>query len=227
MNNEDINITDKYIDILQINKKIILKKDLKKIAKEQNITKKTLLKMLKEQSYEYDKKSKGYIDTKSNTNPLKIDTMSLESAIENFISIQQQINENTTKKYDEIIEDKSVIKSNTDLARAENTRLESAIEKLMYMQFEFNKNITEHYCKLAETIEQLAENKETNNKNENIIDAEVSLVADKNWTHTPSNLKADENTLKEYDRICKERLKNLKKQEVTTIMIKQFIQQYQ
>lgn len=86
------NKIDIYREMLQINTDVILSRDLSKIAKDHNIRKKTLRKMLKKRGYVYDFKSKGYICTKSVTESLKLASTALEDNINNLIRLQFEFN---------------------------------------------------------------------------------------------------------------------------------------
>lgn len=169
MSELEINLIDKYEDVLQINKEVILKKDIKGLAKEHNLTKKTLLKILNERGFEYDRKQKGYICIKSATKGLEMASATLEDTVEKFI----------------------------------------------VMQLELNKRLLEQ-----------SHSATTSDNTEEIIDVEANYVPEQDWDYVKKSLKVDKDISDEYDRLCEKEFKGLKKQEVTTIMMKQFIQQH-
>lgn len=98
MEDKEIISLDNYKEMLQINTNVVLKKDIKKIAKEHNITRHTLLKILAAKGYEYDRKSKGYICIKSATEHLKTSSATLEDNINKFIKFQLDFNKNILEK---------------------------------------------------------------------------------------------------------------------------------
>lgn len=157
---------EKFKEIIQKPDVVLLKKDLRKIAKEYQITRKNLIKKINKNGYEYDRKAKGYICLNSNTEVLRNDYNAFYYSLEK-------------------------------------------VEKMNVL-----------------LLEKLSESNKTKTYENDVIEVEANLVANKNWNYVASNLKADKKLLEEYDKVCKERLKGLKKQEITSIMINQFIKQY-
>lgn len=94
----EVSLIDKYKEMLQINEEVVLKKDLRQIANIHNITKRTLLKILAEKGYEYDRKAKGYICIKSATKSLEMPGTTLEDLVEKFMLMQLEFNNKMLKE---------------------------------------------------------------------------------------------------------------------------------
>lgn len=81
---------------------IISKKDLRKVAKEYQMTKKNLIKKLNKNGYEYDRRAKGYIYLDSNTESLKNDCITphyrLEKLYEMNMELINKLNRSNTEK---------------------------------------------------------------------------------------------------------------------------------
>ena len=78
------NNLDIFKEVIQKPSVVILKKDLRKAAKEYKITKKNLIKKLNRSGYEYDRKAKGYIYLESNTEGLRMDGITSDYNIKNI-----------------------------------------------------------------------------------------------------------------------------------------------
>lgn len=147
---------------------VLHKKDLRKVAKEYGITKKSLVKILNRNGYEYDRKAKGYICIKSNTNALKI--------------------ENNTSNYN--------------------------VEKL----YEMNMLLLD---KLSNS------NTQINTNTSEVIEADIKLVADFDDTnYKQTSIKVNKSIWEEFNKNCKENHKQLDKQELISIALRDFNNKY-
>ena len=154
---------------------IISKKDLRKVAKEYQMTKKNLIKKLNKNGYEYDRRAKGYIYLDSNTKPLKNDCIAPHYDIEKLYEIQMML-----------------------------------IDKLNQSNTEKQKN--------ASGI---------NRYDSDIIEADLKLVADfDNTKFKQTSIKVNEEIWEEFNRNCKENHKQLDKQELISIALRDFNLKY-
>lgn len=149
---------------------VILKKDLKKVAKEYQMTKKNLIKKLNKNGYGYDRRAKGYIYLDSDTKPLKNDCITPHYNIEKLYEIQIML----------------IDKLNQSNSNTEKQRYDS-----------------------------------------DIIEADLKLVADFNNTKfKQTSIKVNEEIWEEFNRNCKENHKQLDKQELISIALRDFNLKY-
>ena len=141
---------------------IISKKDLRKVAKEYQMTKKNLIKKLNKNGYEYDRRAKGYIYLDSNTKPLKNDCITPHYDIEKLYEIQMMLIDKLNQ-------------SNTEKQRCTS----------------------------------------------DVIEVDLKLVADFNSTKfKQTSIKVNEDIWEEFNRNCKENHKQLDKQELISIALR-------
>lgn len=147
---------------------IISKKDLRKVAKEYQMTKKNLIKKLNKNGYEYDRRAKGYIYLDSNTKPLKNDCITPHYDIEKLYEIQMMLIDKLNQ-------------SNTEKQRCTS----------------------------------------------DVIEVDLKLVADFNSTKfKQTSIKVNEDIWEEFNRNCKENHKQLDKQELISIALRDFNLKY-
>lgn len=147
---------------------IISKKDLRKVAKEYQMTKKNLIKKLNKNGYEYDRRAKGYIYLDSNTKPLKNDCITPHYDIEKLYKIQMMLIDKLNQ-------------SNTEKQRCTS----------------------------------------------DVIEVDLKLVADFNSTKfKQTSIKVNEDIWEEFNRNCKENHKQLDKQELISIALRDFNLKY-
>lgn len=161
-------IIDTFEKVIQRPSVILLKKDLRKVAREYGVTKNSLVKILNRNNYEYDRKVKGYIYIGSNTNALKI--------------------EDITSNY------------NIDKLYEMNMLL---LDKLSNSNTQINTNTSE------------------------VIEANVRLVADFNDTkYKQTSIKVNKEIWEQFNKNCKENHKQLDKQELISIALRDFNLKY-
>lgn len=106
------NNLDIFKKVIQKPDVVIMRKDLRKVAKEYRMTKKNLIKKLNRSGYEYDRRAKGYICLDSNTEVLKMDGITSNYNINklyemNMLLLDKLNNSNTQikeKEEEDIIE---------------------------------------------------------------------------------------------------------------------------
>lgn len=130
---------------------VILKKDLRKVAKEYQMTKRNLIKKLNRTGYEYDKRRKGYIYLNSNTEVLRNDCITshydIEKLYEMNMVLLNKLNQSNTEKQ---IDTSDVIEANVKLvADFDNTKFkQTSIKVNEDIWEEFNKNCKENHKQL-------------------------------------------------------------------------------
>ena len=147
---------------------VILKKDLRKVAKEYQMTKKNLIKKLNRTGYEYDKRRKGYIYLNSDTEVFKNDCITSHYNMEKLYEMNMIL-----------------------------------IDKLN------QSNIEKQMC------------------TSDVIETDIKLVADfDNTKYKQTSIKVNEDVWEEFNRNCKENHKQLDKQELISIALRDFNLKY-
>lgn len=147
---------------------VILKKDLRKVAKEYQITRKNLIKKLNKSGYEYDRRAKGYIYLDSNTESLKTDCITSHYSIDKLYEMNIAL-----------------------------------LDKLKHS------NTEKQIC------------------TSDVIEADVKLVADfDNTKFKQTSIKVNEDIWEEFNKNCKENHKQLDKQELISIALRDFNLKY-
>lgn len=157
-----------FREVIQKPDVVLLKKDLRKVAKEYQMTRKNLIKKLNKNGYEYDKRAKGYIYLDSNTEVLRNDCI--------------------TSHYN----------------------IEKLYEMNMILLDKLNQSNTEKQTCCSDLIE-----------------ADIKLVADFNNTEfKQTSIKVNKDIWEEFNRNCKENHKQLDKQELISIALRDFNLKY-
>lgn len=140
-----------FEQVIQKPSVVILKKDLRKVAKEYKITKKNLIKKLNRSGYEYDRKAKGYICLESNTERLKNDCITshynIDKLYEMNMLLLDKLNQSNTEKQtctSDVIEVDLKLVADFDNTKFKQTSIKVNEE----IWEEFNKNCKENHKQL-------------------------------------------------------------------------------